>query len=114
VTYTPRREEMVASVDRNVKKNLLGFQTGEALAEAAALIERGRIAEAVKKIDERMVVLGVAAREWHDRDLDRDGQLLDRYKMVLAQMRRQPRMADGALGQYLRKSLTYAGYSLTR
>jgi Ca-activated chloride channel family protein len=114
IDYTARRDEMIASVDRNVKKNLLGFQTGEALAEAAALIARGRIAEAARKIDERMVVLGVAAREWRDRDLDRDGQLLDRYKTVIAQMQRQPQMANGALGQYLKKSLTYAGYSLTR
>jgi Mg-chelatase subunit ChlD len=114
ITYTPRRDEMIASVDRNVKKNLLGFQTGEALAEAAALIERGRIAEAIRRIDERMVVLGVAAREWRDRDLDRDGQLLDRYKTVLAQLARQPRLASGEFGQYLKKSLTYAGYSLTR
>jgi Ca-activated chloride channel homolog len=114
ITYTLRRDEMIASVDRNVKKNLLGFQTGEALAEAAALIERGRIAEAIRRIDERMVVLGVAAREWRDRDLDRDGQLLDRYKTVLAQLARQPRLASGEFGQYLKKSLTYAGYSLTR
>jgi len=114
VDYTPRREEMIASIDRNVKKNLLGFQTGETLSEAAALIERGRIAEAVRKLDERMVVLGVAAREWGDRDLDRDGRLLDRYKMVLAQLHRQPQLADSDLGQYLRKSLTYSGYTLTR
>jgi Ca-activated chloride channel homolog len=114
IAYTPRRDEMIASVDRSVKKNLLGFQTGEALAEAAALIEQGRIAEAARKIDERMVVLGVAARKWRDKDLDRDGQLLDRYKTVLAQLRRQPQIANSALGQYLKKSLTYAGYSLTR
>jgi Ca-activated chloride channel family protein len=114
IDYTPRRDEMIASVDRNVKKNLLGFQTGEALTEAAALTEQGRLAEAVRKVDERMVVLGVAAREWRDLDLDRDGQLLDRYKRVLAQLHRQPQLANGALGQYLKKSLTYSGYTLTR
>ena len=114
IDYTPSRDEMIASTDRNVKKNLLGFQTGEALTEAAALIEQGKIADAVRKIDERMVVLGAAAREWQDRDLDRDGQLLDRYKTVLAQLHRQPQIASGALGQYLKKSLTYAGYNLTR
>jgi Ca-activated chloride channel family protein len=114
VGYTPDRAAMIASIDRNVKKNLLGFQTGEALTEAAALISQGRVAEAARKIDERMVVLGVAAREWRDRDLDRDGALLDRYKTVLAQLRDRPQLAGAEFGQYLKKSLTYAGYTLTR
>jgi Ca-activated chloride channel family protein len=114
VGYTPSRGEMVASINRNVKKNLLGFQTGEALAEAAALIEQGRLADAVRKVDERMVVMGLAAREWGDRDLERDGQLLNRYKEVLVSLRENPQLASGDLGQYLRKSLTYSGYQMTR
>ncbi len=114
VTYTPNRAEAVASIDKNVKKNLLGFQTGEALKEAAALIEQGRPSDAVRKIDERMVVLGVAAKEWRDRDLDKDGMLLDRYKKVLAQLSRNPTLASTQYGDYLRKSLTYNGYQMTR
>jgi Ca-activated chloride channel family protein len=114
VTYTPNRQEMIASINRGVKKNLLGFQTGEALQTAAALVEQGRVAEAVKRVDERMVVLGAAAREWRDRDLDHDGMLLDRYKSVLAQLRDNPGAVDDSFGQYLRKSLTYSGYALTR
>jgi Ca-activated chloride channel homolog len=114
IQYTPNRAEMIASINRNVKKNLLGFQTGEALTEAAALIEQGRAAEAVKKLDERMVVLGVAAREWQDRDLEKDGKLLDRYKAVLAQMSRDSQLAYSDLGQYLSRSLTYNGYKMTR
>jgi Mg-chelatase subunit ChlD len=114
VEYTGDRAEMIASINRNVKKNLLGFQTGEALTDAATLIGQGRIGEAVRKLDERMVVLGLAAREWQDRDLDRDGQLLDRYKLVLAQLRERPHLAGGDFGQYLKKSLTYSGYALTR
>jgi hypothetical protein len=61
-----------------------------------------------------MVVLGVAAREWQDRDLERDGKLLDRYKTVIAQLHRRPELAGGGLGEYLSKSLTYEGYRLTR
>jgi hypothetical protein len=114
VEYTGDRAEMIASINRSVKKNLLGFQTGEALTDAATLISQGRIGEAVRKLDERMVVLGLAAREWRDRDLDRDGQLLDRYKTVLAQLRERPHLASGDFGQYLKKSLTYSGYALTR
>lgn len=114
VDYVPDRDAMIASINKNVKKNLLGFQTGEALIEAAALLERGRIADAVKKIDERMVVLGKAAQLWRDKDLDRDGKLLDRYKTVIAQLNTAPHLASGEFGQYLKKSLTYAGYQMTR
>jgi hypothetical protein len=72
------------------------------------------VADAVKRVDERMVVLGVAAREWNDRDLDRDGKLLDRYKTVLTQLNRNPHLAGGEFGDYLKKSLTYAGYQMTK
>jgi Ca-activated chloride channel family protein len=112
--YTPDQSQVVASVNRHVKKNLLGFQTGEAMMQAASLLNSGQPAEAVKRLDERMVVLGVAAREWKDRDLDRDGKLLDRYKSVVAEYGRNPQMASGEYGDYLRKSLTFAGYQMTR
>lgn len=114
IRYTPNRSEMIASVNRTVKKNLLGFQTGEALSQAAALIGEGRVADAVKLVDERMVVLGLAAKEWQDRDLDRDGRLLDRYKTVLSELGQNRQLASAELGQYVRKSLTYSGYELTR
>ena len=114
IAYTPDRAEMIASVRPAVKKNLLGFQTGEALQQAASLLDEGRVADAVRTIDERMVVLGLAAREWRDRDLERDGRLLDRYKTVVASLGKGPMTANGELGQYLRKSMTYAGYDLTR
>lgn len=114
VTYTPHRDVMVASINRNVKKNLLGFQTGEALIAASQLMDQGRVADAIHKVDERMAVLGVAAKEWRDGDLDRDGRLLDRYKVVLGQMSHDGSLASGEFGQYLKKSLSYAGYRMTR
>lgn len=115
VSYTTELAESVGSIDRGVKKNLLGFQTGEALRTAADRMGRGDVAGAVRVVDERMVVLGVAAREWNDRDLDRDGRLLDRYKTVLALAARDPQMmARAGLGDYLQKSLTYNAYQMTR
>lgn len=114
VQYAPDRGQVVASMNKAVKKNLLGFQTGEALTLAAAAIENGKPAEAVRLIDDRMTVLGVAAREWSDRDLDRDGALLDRYRVVLSEIHRNPQLASADLGQYLSKSLSYAGYQMTR
>lgn len=114
IQYTANRAEMIASINRNVKKNLLGFQTGEALTDSANLISQGKVADAVKKVDERMVVLGVAAKEWQDKDLDKDGLLLSRYKTVLTQLNKNPQLAQGDFGQYLSRSLTYAGYKMTR
>lgn len=114
VQYTPNRSEMIASINRNVKKNLLGFQTGEALKDAAALIAQGRVPEAIRKVDERMTVLGVAAREWNDHDLDGDGRLLSSYKTVLAQLNTNQQLARGEFGEYLRRSLTYNGYQMTQ
>jgi len=112
VRYTTDKGAVVASVSRPVKKNVLGFKTGEALLTAAEHIKQGRVPDAAKAIDEHMVVLGVAAREWRDEDLDRDGELLDRYKYVIVSAGGSVTGTD--LGNYLAKSLTYSGYELTR
>lgn len=37
-----------------------------------------------------------------------------RYQEVLVSLRENPQLANGELGQYLRKSLTYSGYRMTR
>lgn len=113
VEYVTRKPEMIASIQRPVKKNLLGFQTGEALMKAAELIQRGDNAGAVRVIDEQMTLLGVAAREWQDRDLDREGQLMAQYRDVIRSLGSRY-AADSNLGRYLQKSLTYSGYRLTR
>jgi Ca-activated chloride channel family protein len=114
VQYAPTKDDMIYSVNRNVKKNLLGFQTGEALTQAAALIDQGRVSEAIQKVDERMTVVGVAAQQWSDHDLEQDGRLLDRYKSVLVQLNTHRQLAGGDFGQYLKRSLTYNGYQMTR
>ena len=111
IQYTRDKSAVVASTRRAVKKNVLGFQTGEALLQAAELIRRGKVSEAAQVVDEHMALLGVAAQEWNDRDLDRDGQLLSQYQKVIAAA------AGGMnpdLGSYLAKSMSYSGYELTR
>lgn len=114
VAYTLTKEEMIYSVNRSVKKNLLGFQTGEALTQAAQLMAQGRVADAVQKVDERKAILDVAARQWQDSDLARDHDLLDRYKTVLMQFSSNRQLAQGDMGQYLQRTLTYNGYQMTR
>ena len=113
IDYTTSDDAMVASISRPVKKNVLGFQTGEALQRAAVLIGRNRPADAAKAIDEQMVLLGVAAREWKDRDLDKDHDLLAAYMDVVAGLHTQY-AGDRELGEYLAKSLTYAAYQRTQ
>jgi len=113
IEYTDTQDASVASIRQAVKKNVLGFETGEALQRAAALIERGEHGEAARVIDERMAVLGVAAREWHDEDLNRDGELLAAYREVIAGLSGDY-AGDPELGDYLVKSLTYSGYQMTR
>ncbi len=114
VSYTPSKDEMIYSVNRGVKKNLLGFQTGEALTQAARSIEQGRIGDAIAQVEERRNVVSVAAQQWQDSDLNRDGRLLDRYKAVLSQLNAHQQLAQGDFGQYLRRSLAYNGYTMTR
>ena len=114
VRYTPSKDEMIYSVNRSVKKNLLGFQTGEALTQAAHSIEQGRIGEAIAHVEERRNVVSIAAQQWQDADLSSDGKLLDRYKAVLSQLNAHQQLAQGDFGQYLRRSLAYNGYTMTR
>ncbi len=114
VAYTPSKDEMIYSVNRGVKKNLLGFQTGEALTQAAQAIEQGRVSEAIQKVEERRNVVSIAAQQWQDGDLARDGKLLERYKAVLSQLSVHQQLAQGDFGQYLRRSLAYNGYKMTR
>ncbi len=116
ITATVRRAgskaDAIASLDKRVKKNLLGFQTGEALLRAGTFVERGFVDRAVQEIDDQMALLGVAAERWRDSDLERDVELLGAYKEVIQAQR------GGGLGpqarNYLSRALSYNGYKLTR
>jgi Ca-activated chloride channel family protein len=106
--YAPDKVSSVASINRSVKKNILGFQTGEALMDASRLVSTQRLPEAVRRIDDQMVLLGVAAREWRDADLERDAKLLGQYKDVLSRLTRQGYSQEVA--SYLGKSFSYSAY----
>ncbi len=106
--YAVDRASSVASIQRPVKKNILGFQTGEALMAASRLIDRGDPAAAIRKIDDQLVLIGVAAREWRDRDLERDALMLGQYKDTLVAVHR--RGWNQELAAYLGKSFSYSAY----
>jgi hypothetical protein len=103
---------MVASIDRSIRKNVLGFETGEALQQAASLLQSGQAGEAAKAIDEQMVVLGTAAQRWNDTDLNKDHVLLAAYRDLISQTASPS--ANPELGTYLAKALTYSAYQRTR
>lgn len=106
------RAAMVGSLDPAVKKNLLGFQTGEALLAAAKSADRGRPDEGARRIDEQMALLALASQRWRDPDLEADAAMLGRYRDVLRAT------ADGSASRevraYVAQSLSYSGYQLTR
>jgi Mg-chelatase subunit ChlD len=112
VNYTAQKEQMVASIDRSIRKNVLGFETGEALQQAASLLQSGQAGEAAKAIDEQMVVLGTAAQRWNDTDLNKDHVLLAAYRDLISQTASPS--ANPELGTYLAKALTYSAYQRTR
>ena len=112
IEYTPLQDTMVASLRQPVKKNRLGFETGEALKKAAAFIHRGQNGKAATAISEQMDVLGLAAQEWKDPDLNRDHQLMGAYVQVIGGLG-SGYAADTDLGEYLAKSLTYSAYQRT-
>lgn len=72
------------------------------------------MSEAIEKVEERRNVVSIAAQQWQDGDLARDGKLLERYKATLSQLNVHPQLAQGDFGQYLRRSLAYNGYQMTR
>lgn len=113
VEYVGSKQEMVASLRREVKKNVLGFRTGEVLLRVARLLEQGRNAEAVKELDAHKVLLAVAAREWNDEDLLRDTDLLAQYQEALTRFGNR-HLASSEVGRYLQKSLTYSAAALLR
>jgi len=106
------RMEMVESLDPAVKKNLLGFQTGEALLEAARAVDRGRPMQGAERVDEQMALVALASQRWRDPDLEADAVLLGRYRDLLQAT------AEGSTSRevraYLAQSLSYSGYQLTR
>jgi Ca-activated chloride channel family protein len=78
------REAVAASVRRPVKRNVLAFQAGEALQDAAGCLARGDARRAGALLAERRHLLETAAAVWRDPLMRRDASLLGRYETVVA------------------------------
>ncbi|MBN2498623.1 MAG: VWA domain-containing protein [Deltaproteobacteria bacterium] len=114
VRYTASSDEVVGSISRAVKKNLLGFRAGEALLAAADLIAAGRSAQAAGMIDAQRELFDQAGRAWGDAELAKDASLLERYRDVILSLA-DPRLAGReSLRAYLSKTMSHTGYRLIR
>jgi Mg-chelatase subunit ChlD len=106
------RAAMIRSLDKSVKKNLLGFRAGQALVGAGRALEMGWPHQAIRLLDDQVALLTVAGEKWRDPDLTRDAVLLGRYKTVV-----EAQAFGGLPGEarrYLSMSMGYNGYRLMR
>ncbi|MBX3270573.1 MAG: VWA domain-containing protein [Sandaracinaceae bacterium] len=76
-------EAAVASTRRTVKRTVLAFAAGDALAGASSALGRGDVAGAQALLAERRRVLEAGAQLWSDAALARDADLLSRYERVI-------------------------------
>ena len=116
VVYTDSDKEVVASIDKPVKKNLLGFRAGEALLGASQLVGQGQVARAAHMLDEQQRMFEAAGRAWGDAQLQRDAKLLGQYRDVVLSLDQVQLAAGGRedLRSYLAKTMSHSGWKLVR
>ncbi len=114
IEYAGTRDELVASISRPVKKNLLGFRAGEALLAAAELVQSGRTRSAARIVDEQARFFAEAGRAWGDGQLTRDAELLGRYREVILSLEDISTAGRESLRAYLSKTMSHSGYNLVK
>jgi hypothetical protein len=107
-------DQVVASIRRPVKKNLLGMRAGEALLAAAELIDRGHTGRARRMLADQAVLFEEAARAWSDNELARDAELLHRYAAVVTSLENPALAGRQDLRTYLAKTMAHSGYRLVQ
>jgi Mg-chelatase subunit ChlD len=112
--YSADPDQVVASISRPVKKNLLGFRAGEALLMASELVARGEAGRAAKMIEEQAAIFQRAGEAWADEELTRDGALLAEYRGVLRSLEDPALAGAEELRAYLAKTMSHSGYRLVQ
>jgi Mg-chelatase subunit ChlD len=113
VETAPSSDAQIRSLDSSVKKNILGFETGETLVAAATFLRDGKTLEAAKKLDEQRELLSNAASSWVDDDLRRDSELVGKYQEVVASLGNR-NMSNTDEGEALAKAFVFSGYQLKK
>ena len=116
VIYADAKEEVVASISKPIKKNLLGFRAGEALLGASKLLATGQVGRAANMLDQQREMFEAAGQAWGDAQLTKDATLLGQYRDVVLSLD-QVQMATGRrdnLRSYLAKTMSHGGWKLVR
>jgi hypothetical protein len=113
VETAPNADAQIRSLDSSVQKNILGFETGETLVEAANFLRTGKTLEAAKKLDAQRELLSNAAASWVDADLRRDAELVGKYQEVVASLGNR-NISNTDEGEALAKAFVFSGYQLKK
>ena len=113
IETAPTADAQIRSLDSSVKKNILGFETGETLVEAANFLRTGQTLDAAKKLDEQRELLSNAAASWVDADLRRDAELVGKYQEVVASLGNR-NISNTDEGEALAKAFVFSGYQLKK
>ena len=114
VGYVDSTEQVVASISRPVKKNLLGMRAGEAMLGAAELVASGQNRRAADMIATQARFFEEAGRAWNDSELTRDAKLLGHYRDVVLGIDHLQVAGRDSLRSYLSKTLSHSGYKLVQ
>lgn len=84
VSYAGDPEAALATLDRDVRRAVYSFRTGQALQDVAARLSRGDRPRALAILYERSELLGRAAEELNDPSLRAEAERLDSFRTALA------------------------------
>ncbi len=107
-------DQMVKSINRKVKKNLLGFRAGETLMTVAQMINNGQEQRAAQMIGDQAEMFRQAGQRWSDDDLLKDARLLDQYQGVILKLQDPNLAAKSSLRAYLTKTMSHSAYGMFR
>jgi Ca-activated chloride channel family protein len=99
VAYASSQQQALSSQDRRVRRAVLTFRTGEALAGVSGQLASGDQARAVAVLHERSRLLRAAAQQLNDAALRAEAERLDAFRAMLVSQGIGNRLMLGALVQ---------------
>lgn len=107
--FTSEESQFITSINREVKRNQLGFETGYILKSAASLVERGQTKKACEQILAHTRLVLEVGKAYSDGDLLADGEILQRYYETLRPFEMQD-IASQPIGKYFVKTFNFQGF----
>jgi Ca-activated chloride channel family protein len=97
VPYAASQGRALGSQDRRVRRAVLSFRTGEALAQVSGYVASGQQPQALALLHERSELLRAASRELGDGALRAEAERLDAFRSMLASQGIGNRLMLGAI-----------------